>query len=129
MSYQSTIRNKKSNKNFNKAKESKYEINEEIEEYGIVEKMLGNCRCSVLSNTNVDCIGTICGSLRKFNKRILIEKGNIVIITSPSPANSKVIISYKLNDDQIKELIEQNKLNDKIIAKINESSDFEFESI
>jgi initiation factor 1A len=129
MSYQSTIRNKKSNKNFNKAKESKYEINEEIEEYGIVEKMLGNCRCAVLSNTNVDCIGTICGSLRKFNKRILIEKGNIVIITSPSPANSKVIISYKLNDDQIKELIEQNKLNDKIIAKINESNDFEFESI
>lgn len=128
MSYQSTIRNKKSNKSFNKAKESKYEINDEIEEYGIVEKMLGNCRCLVLSNTNVDCIGTICGSLRKFNKRILIEKGDIVIITSPSPANNKVVISYKLNEEQIKDLIEQNKLNDKIITKINENNDFEFES-
>ena len=52
MSYQSSIRNKKSNKSFNKNKEVKYKINEEIEEYGIVIKLLGNCRCLVLSNNN-----------------------------------------------------------------------------
>jgi initiation factor 1A len=115
MSYQSSIRNKKSNKSFNKNKEVKYKINEEIEEYGIVIKLLGNCRCLVLSNNNVECIGTICGSLRKFNKRILIEKGAIVIITSPSEGNNKVIINYKLNNDQINSLIEEFKLNDKLI--------------
>jgi len=115
MSYQSTIRNKKNNKSFNKTKEVKYKINEEIEEYGIILKLLGNCRCLVLSNLNVECIGTICGSLRKFNKRILIEKGDIVIITSPSEGNNKVIINYKLNVDQINDLIEEFKLNEKII--------------
>lgn len=141
MSYQSSIRNKKNNKSFNKTKEVKYKINEEIEEYGIVIKLLGNCRCSILSNMNVECIGTICGSLRKFNKRILIEKGDIVIITSPCEGNNKVIINYKLNTEQINDLIEEFKLNEKIVnlyknncSTINEKeqgqlTDLTFESI
>ena len=121
MSYQSSIRNKKNNKTFNKTKEIKYEINDEIEEYGIIIKMLGNCRCLITSNTNVDCVGTICGSLRKFNKRILIEKGDIVIITRPSEGNKKVIINYKLNSEQISNLIGVFKLNEKIINLYNNS--------
>ena len=141
MSYQSSIRNKKNNKSFNKNKEIKYKINEEIEEYGIILKLLGNCRCLVLSNMNVECIGTICGNLRKFNKRLLIEKGDVVIITSPSEGNNKVIINYKLNTDQITSLIEEFKLNDKLItlyrnhcSSINEKeqgqlTDLTFESI
>lgn len=141
MSYQSSIRNKKNNKSFNKTKEVKYKINEEIEEYGIVIKLLGNCRCLILSNMNVECIGTICGSLRKFNKRILIEKGDIVIITSPCEGNNKVIINYKLNTEQINDLIEELKLNEKIVnlyknncSTINEKehgqlTDLTFESI
>lgn len=141
MSYQSSIRNKKNNKSFNKTKEIKYKINEEIEEYGIVIKLLGNCRCSILSNLNVECIGTICGSLRKFNKRILIEKGDVVIITSPCEGNNKVIINYKLNTEQINDLIEEFKLNEKIVnlyknncSTINEKeqgqlTDLTFESI
>lgn len=114
MSYQSSIRNKKTNKNFNKTKEVMYNMDDDIEEYGIVIRMLGNCRCLIYSNSNIECIGTICGSLRKFNKRMIIEKGNIVIITSPSQANNKVIINYKLNIDQINNLMEEKKLNDKI---------------
>jgi len=119
MSYQSTIRNKKTNKSFNKAKETKYEINNDCEEYGYVVKLLGNCRCHILSNSHIDCIGTICGSLRKFNKRILIEKGDIVIITQPSPNNNKVVITYKLNKDQVDNLITDNILNSKLSNMYN----------
>jgi len=115
MSYQSSIRNKKNNKSFNKTKEITYKIDDEIEEYGIVVQMLGNCRCQIYSNSNIECIGTICGSLRKFNKRILIEKGDIVIITKPSEGNNKVIINFKLNTEQINNLMEEFKLNEKII--------------
>lgn len=119
MSYQSSIRNKKNNKTFNKNKEIKYEINDDIEEYGIIIKMLGNCRCLVISNTNIDCIGTICGTLRKFNKRILIEKGDIVIITKPSSLNNKVIINYKLNKDQINLLFDNNIISNRLINIYN----------
>ena len=121
MSYQSSIRNKKNNKSFNKNKEVPYKIDENTEEYGFISNMLGNCRCKVISNSFIDCIGTICGSLRKFNKRILIEKGDIVIITKGSLTNNKVIINYKLNSEQISQLISENKLNDKIISLYNNS--------
>lgn len=114
MSYQSSIRNKKNNKTFNKNKQLKYDYDEEFEEYGFVSKMLGNCRCLVISNSNLDCIGTICGSLRKFNKRILIERGDIVIITKPTSTNTKVSINYKLNSDQISTLISEFKLSDRL---------------
>lgn len=119
MSYQSSIRNKKNNKSFNKNKQMNYNINEELEEYGFIYKMLGNCRCLVISNSNLDCIGTICGSLRKFNKRILIEKGDIVIITKPTPTNTKVTITYKLNSDQVSNLINDNIITDRLINLYN----------
>ena len=122
MSYQSSIRNKKNNKNFNREKQMKYELNEEIEEYGYISKMLGNCRCLVISNSNFDCIGTICGSLRKFNKRILIEKGDIVIITRPNEGNNKVVINYKLNSEQIENLITEFKLKERLINLYKNSS-------
>jgi initiation factor 1A len=121
MSYQSSIRNKKNNKNFNREKQMKYDINDEIEEYGYISKMLGNCRCLVISNSNIDCIGTICGSLRKFNKRILIEKGDIVIITRPTDNNNKVVINYKLNSEQIENLISDFKLKERLINSYKNS--------
>jgi initiation factor 1A len=119
MSYQSSIRNKKNNKSFNKNKQMNYNIDENLEEYGFISKMLGNCRCLVISNSNLDCIGTICGSLRKFNKRILIEKGDIVIITKPIATNTKVTITYKLNTDQVSNLINDNIISDRLINLYN----------
>ena len=83
--------------------------------------MLGNCRCLVISNSNIDCIGTICGSLRKFNKRILIEKGDIVIITRPTDNNNKVVINYKLNSEQIENLISDFKLKERLINSYKNS--------
>ena len=119
MSYQSSIRNKKNNKSFNKNKQMNYNIDENLEEYGFISKMLGNCRCLVISNSNLDCIGTICGSLRKFNKRILIEKGDIVIITKPIATNTKVTITYKLNTDQVSNIINDNIISDRLINLYN----------
>jgi translation initiation factor IF-1 len=119
MSYQSSIRNKKTNKSFNKNKQMTYNIDENLEEYGFISKMLGNCRCLVISNSNLDCIGTICGSLRKFNKRILIEKGDIVIITKPIATNTKVTITYKLNSEQVSNLINDNFITDRLINLYN----------
>jgi len=122
MSYQSSIRNKKNNKTFNKNKQINYNINDDLEEYGFISKMLGNCRCLVISNSNLECIGTICGSLRKFNKRIIIERGDIVIITKPIESNTKVTINYKLNSDLISTIISENKLSDRLLNLYNNRS-------
>ena len=56
-------------------------FDEEYEEYALSVKLLGNCRVSLITNTGNDVIGIIRGNMRKFNKRVLIEVGDIVAIS------------------------------------------------
>ena len=85
--YQTAIRKKK--KNFNSSTNSKYDINLDYEEYGLVKKLLGNCRVNLITNSGEEVIGVIRGNMRKFNKRVLIDKGDFVIV-SKSNINSSV---------------------------------------
>ena len=116
--YQTSIRNKKTHQNFNRNKE-KIILNENEEEYAYVINMLGNCRVILISNTGINCIGVISGSLRKFNKRVLIEKGDIVIITKSNSIDRKVYILRKLNSEQVNDLISINGMSNILINKYN----------
>ena len=116
--YQTSIRNKKTHQNFNRNKE-KIILNENEEEYAYVINMLGNCRVILISNTGINCIGVISGSLRKFNKRVLIEKGDIVIITKSNALDRKVYILRKLNSEQVNDLISINGISSILINKYN----------
>lgn len=91
--YQTSIRKKK--KNFNVNKNNNYEINYDIEEYAVVKKLLGNCRVSLITNSGDEVIGVIRGTLRKFNKRVLIEKGDMVIVSKRDFQANKVDIVHK----------------------------------
>lgn len=102
--YQTSIRKKK--KNFNVNKNSNYEINFDCEEYGLVKKMLGNCRVSLLCNNGQEVVGVIRGTMRKFNKRVLIEKGDIVVISKRDYQNNKVDIVHKITPDQHSAILE-----------------------
>jgi initiation factor 1A len=116
--YQTSIRNKKKHQSFNRNKE-KYKLNEEEEEYAYVINMLGNCRVLLISNTGINCTGVISGNLRKFNKRVLIEKGDIVIITKSNTIDKKVYILHKLNSEQVNDLISVNGISNILISKYN----------
>jgi len=117
--YQTSIRNKKKHQSFNHIKTINYDINDAEEEYAYIINMLGNCRVTLISNTGIKCIGIICGSLRKFNKRVLIEKGDIVVITKSSVTDNKVYILHKYNTEQINNLINDNKLSSILINNYN----------
>ena len=116
--YQTSIRNKKTHQNFNRNRE-KIILDENEEEYAYVINMLGNCRVTLISNTGINCIGVISGSLRKFNKRVLIEKGDIVIITKSNTIDKKVYILHKLNSEQVNDLISVNGISNILISKYN----------
>ena len=107
--YQTSIRKKK--KNFNVNKNSNYEINFEYEEYGLVKKLLGNCRVSLLCNSGQEVIGVIRGTMRKFNKRVLIEKGDIVVISKRDYQNNKVDIVHKITPDQHSSILDSDQLS------------------
>ena len=111
--YQTSIRNKKKRSLFNHEKESNYNIDPLHEEYAYVDKILGNCRVFIISNTGKEYIGIIRGSLRKFNKRILIERGDIVVISKRDYQIDKVDIVHKINSEQTNNLI-----NDAILSNI-----------
>lgn len=101
--YQTSIRKKK--KNFNTSKNSNYDINFECEEYGIVKKLLGNCRVNLICNSGDEVMGIIRGNMRKFNKRVLIDKGDIVVISKREYQANKVDIVHKISSDKYSEVL------------------------
>ena len=73
--------------------------------------MLGNCRVQVITNSGIDAIGIIRGSLRKFTKRILIEVGDIVVVSKRDFQDNKVDIVHKYNPEQVNILVLEDKLS------------------
>jgi len=139
--YQASIRNKKSKIDFNRDKGVNYTVDIEFEEYAYVIKLLGNCRASIISNSGVTSIGIIRGTLRKFNKRIMIENGDIVVISKRDYQDNKVDIVHKFNTDQCKTLVKNknisnilityynNKKTDIVIEDIDDDIKYEFDEL
>jgi translation initiation factor 1A len=109
--YQTSIRNKKKHIKFQHNKDPEYIVDNDYEEYAYVIKMLGNCRVEVVSNSGLKSIGIIRGSMRKFSKRILIEKGDIIVISKRDYQQGKVDIIHKFNNEQTQALITEQKLS------------------
>ena len=92
--YQTTIRNKKKSTNIVK----NYAIDSEFEEYALSKKLLGNCRVSLITNSGNEVIGIIRGNMRKFNKRVLIEEGDIVVVSKRDFINTKELSDVLINE-------------------------------
>ena len=107
--YQTSIRKKK--KNFNSNKNENYEINFEYEEYGLVKKLLGNCRVNLITNSGDEVVGVIRGNMRKYNKRVLIEKGDIVVVSKREFQSDKVDIVHKLSLDRYPDILNGNNIS------------------
>jgi initiation factor 1A len=108
--YQASIRDKKKHKIFNHQKNDNYELNPQYEEYAYVKKLLGNCRVHLITSSGIEAIGVIRGSLRKFSRRVIIEIGDIVVISKRDFQTDKVDIVHKYNLDQVQTLIAEKKL-------------------
>ena len=123
--YQTSIRNKKKLSLFNQNRDNDYKLEEAYEEYAYVIKILGNCRVIVIANNGCKNIGIIRGSLRKFNKRILIEKSDIVVISKRDYQVDKVDIVHKFNSEQSNNLIKENKLSNILVNLYNNKKSYE----
>lgn len=123
--YQTSIRNKKQKKHLNNSHNNDYNLDANNEEHAIVTKLLGNCRVTLITNSGNECMGIIRGSLRKFSKRILIEKGDIVVVSIRHYQDSKVDIVHKFNREQIQLLIKEKTLSQTLINFYNNKIKFE----
>jgi translation initiation factor 1A len=120
--YQTSIRNKKKSSNLNKVANNNYVINKDYEVFAFVMKVLGNCRVLVLCDNGTEAIGVIRGSMRRFNKRVLIENGDIVAVSMRDFQDNKVDIVHKYNAEQCKVLISNNEISDTLINAYNKVS-------
>ena len=117
--YQTSIRNKKQKSQFNKVSNNNYNIDSEDEVYAYVIKLLGNCRVLVLCDNGTEAVGVIRGSMRRFNKRVLIETGDIVAVSIRDFQIGKVDIVHKYNMEQCKILINNKDISDTLINAYN----------
>jgi translation initiation factor 1A len=117
--YQTSIRNKKKISQFNKISNNNYDINTEYEVYAYVIKLLGNCRVLVLCDNGNEAVGVIRGSMRRFNKRVLIETGDILAVSMREFQDNKVDIVHKYNAEQCKILINNKEISDTLINAYN----------
>lgn len=117
--YQASIRDKKKHKKFHHLKSDNYQLDSLNEEYAYVKKLLGNCRVHLITNSGVEAIGIIRGTLRKFNNRVIIEAGDIVVISKREYQTSKVDIVHKYNADQVQSLIADEKLSQALCNAYN----------
>ena len=120
--YQTSIRNKKKITQFNKVANNNYDINADYEVYAYVIKLLGNCRVLVLCDNGTEAIGVIRGSMRRFNKRVLIETGDILAVSMRDFQDNKVDIVHKYNAEQCKLLINNKEISDTLINAYNKIS-------
>lgn len=120
--YQTSIRNKKKLSQFNKVANNNYNIDLQHEVYAYVIKLLGNCRVLVLCDNGTEAIGVIRGSMRRFNKRVLIETGDILAVSMRDFQDNKVDIVHKYNAEQCKILINSKELSYTLINAYNKVS-------
>lgn len=120
--YQASIRGKKKHQKFHHIKVDNFNVDNENTEYAYVKKLLGNCNVSLITNSGIEAIGIIRGSLRKFNTRIVIEVGDIVVVSKREYQSDKVDIIHKYNSDQVQCLINEEKLSHIILHIYNNTN-------
>ena len=97
---------------------------EDGQEYGYVERLLGNGRVDVLCGDGNTRMGRICGAMRRFSSRCLVEKGDIVAI-SHRGFEDKVDIFHKFTQEQSHKLLTNGELPQKIAQKFDTNSNME----
>ena len=110
-------------KNSSSIQDRRLEFRNDGEIYGIVSKVLGNSRFTVLCDDGVnfdECIGVLCGSLRRKKGRgpNRIQVGSLVIASIREFEKGKVDISYKYNQNEIERLVNYGEISSELLRRL-----------
>ena len=121
--YQALIKNGKQRTTTKDKNRSMISI-DEGQEYALVKDLLGNGRLNVLCEDNIIRMARIRGSMRHYSKKILIEKGDLIIISKRDYEETKVDVCHKYNYDETCKLIRNNSFPQNIM-KAWKTNDYE----
>ena len=119
--YKTRIRNVKSRSGrHEKYRDTVYPSDDQ--DYAVVTDMLGNGRVKVMINDVDDVyIGRICGSMRKYKSKVIIERGDLVIVSKRDFEPSKVDVVHKYAHDEVSSLIYQRMLPEKLMKHLTKA--------
>lgn len=117
--YQSRIRNNKQRSKQQKNRPFVEPSNDQ--EYGVVQDMLGNGRLRALCSDGVVRIGRIRGSMRKYAGKVIIERGDLVIVAKRDFEDDKVDVVHKYTHDETTALLKAKELSKEIVKAINQT--------
>ena len=127
---------KMKNKNINDNEEAKIILKDSDEQdYGRVEKLLGNCRVELLCNDKIKRIGIIRGNMKK---KQWVNLHNVVLYSKREYEDNKVDIIHVYSNDIIKTLknemnllfsITENEEEDDICFSNNSEDEYDLDNI
>lgn len=111
--YKSNIHHKKTRGQRNEKKRDLI-YPEEGQEFGFVQDMLGNGRVNVICEDGTKRVGRIRGSMRKFKHKVIINTGDIILVSVREYENDKVDVIYKYSYEEANYLSYHGELPEKI---------------
>lgn len=76
----------------------------EMQQYGKIDKLLGEMRVNVILPDNTEILGVIQG---KFRKRVWFKSGDVVLVSRRDFQENKVDIIHKYSENDIKKLVRE----------------------
>lgn len=100
---------------------------EEGQEYAVVKDMLGNGRLRCFCEDGTDKIGRIRGSMRKYAGKVIIDRGDLILIAGRDfGQDDKVDVFHKYSHEDISALMKMRALPEKIYKALTLQDDHNF---
>lgn len=118
--YQSRIRN---NKRGRQQKKRAFVEIEEGQQYAIVQDLLGNGRVNVVTEEGKVRMARIRGSMRKYTHKVIIDRGDLVLVALRDFGDDKVDLFHKYSTEDVSYLQRHGMLPEFILRKLQNGTD------
>jgi translation initiation factor 1A len=119
--YKSNIRNAKKRGQDDRHRE--FLMPNDGQGFAVVQDMLGNGRVRCLCEDETVRIGRIRGSMRKFKNKVIIGRGDLVIVGLRDYEDDKVDIMHKYTHDECSTLLMNGTLSAKLVKAVTNRDD------
>ncbi len=113
--YQSKLR---ASKRRGKQREKVFVEKTEGQIYAIVQDMLGNGRLNAICEDDKLRVCRIRGSMRKFAGKVIIERGDLILVSVRDFEPDKADVIHKYSAEDVQSIIRSKELSDKFMKKL-----------
>lgn len=88
--------------------------------YAIVTKMMGNGRLSAACSDGTERLGRIRGCMRKYSKKVIIDRGDLILVCERDFEKDKVDVVHKYTHEEATRLMKDGELGPAILKAMQQ---------